>query len=62
LARKHKARLVINTDAHNGGELFSQDLFRKVGLGSGLTEEELEVVVENARQLANKRFMEDQIP
>jgi putative hydrolase len=61
LARKHQARLVINTDAHTGGELFSQDLFRKVGLGSGLTEEELEMVVENARQLANKRFMEDQI-
>lgn len=61
LARKYRAKLVINTDAHTGGELFSQELLRKVGLGSGLTEEELETVFENSRQLVNKRLMDSQI-
>jgi histidinol phosphatase-like PHP family hydrolase len=62
LARKFQAKLVINTDAHTPGELFTSDLIRKVGLGSGLTEEELEAVFENSGQLVNKRLMEGQIP
>lgn len=62
LARKFQAKLVINTDAHTPGELFTSDLIRKVGLGSSLTEEELEAVFENSGQLVNKRLMEGQIP
>jgi putative hydrolase len=56
LARKHGAKLVINTDAHQSRELFTSDMIRKVGLGAGLTEEELEKVFQNSVELVNKRF------
>lgn len=56
LARKHEAKLVINTDAHESRELFTTDMIRKVGLGAGLSEEELEKVFQNSEELVNKRF------
>ncbi len=56
LARKHQARLVINTDAHNGGELFSQDILMKVGLGAGLTEKEFKRTLQNSAEIVEKRF------
>ena len=56
LARKYGAQLVINTDAHEPKELFTKDLIRKVGLGSGLTEEELQKAFQNSEELVNKRF------
>ncbi|MGB7061601.1 MAG: histidinol phosphate phosphatase domain-containing protein [Candidatus Zixiibacteriota bacterium] len=56
LARKFQAKLVINTDAHTPGELFSKGLLKKVGLGAGLTEHELEEVFQNSAELVKKRF------
>ena len=56
LARRCQARLVINTDAHKPEELFSEDLLRKVGLGAGLSEEELKKVLQNSVKLVEKRF------
>jgi len=56
LARKHGAKLVINTDAHHPKELFTKDMIRKVGLGAGLTEEELQQAFQNSEDLVRKRF------
>lgn len=56
LARKYQARLVINTDAHTGRELFSEDLLRKVGFGAGLTEQEFRETLRNSAELVQKRF------
>jgi putative hydrolase len=56
LARKYRAKLVINTDAHTPRELFSEGLLRKVGLGAGLTEHELEDVFRNSADLVQKRL------
>jgi putative hydrolase len=56
LARKHRAKLVIDTDAHTPGELLTEELRRKVGLGAGLTEEEFKIVVRNSAGLVQKRF------
>ncbi|UCB51754.1 MAG: histidinol phosphate phosphatase domain-containing protein [Candidatus Zixiibacteriota bacterium] len=56
LARKRGAKLVINTDAHTGRELFSAGLLRKVGLGAGLTEQELGQVLQNSAELVERRF------
>jgi putative hydrolase len=56
LVRKHKAKLVINTDAHTPRELLTEDLRRKVGLGAGLTEEEFKEVIQNSKDLVQKRF------
>jgi putative hydrolase len=55
LARKYQAKLVINTDAHKPDELLSEDLLKKTGLGSGLTEEELKQVLQNSVELVEKR-------
>jgi putative hydrolase len=55
LARKHNANLVMNTDAHKPGELFSPELLRKVGLGAGLTESEFERALINSADLVAKR-------
>jgi putative hydrolase len=55
LARKHKVNLVINTDAHKPGELFSPELLRKVGLGAGLTESEFERALQNSADLVARR-------
>jgi len=52
----HGAKLIINTDAHQPRELFTKDLIRKVGLGAGLTEEELQKVFQNSEDLVRKRF------
>jgi putative hydrolase len=56
LAREYGAKLVINTDAHTGRELFSKELLRKVGLGAGLTEPELEDTLRNSAELVQQRF------
>ncbi len=56
LARVNQAKLVINTDAHTGGELFSEELLKTVGLGAGLTEPELKDVLRNSAELVKKRF------
>ncbi|MGB8658662.1 MAG: histidinol phosphate phosphatase domain-containing protein [Candidatus Zixiibacteriota bacterium] len=55
LARKYRTKLVIDTDAHKPSELLTQDLRTKVGLGSGLTPEELKRVIRNSAELAKKR-------
>jgi len=56
LARKYHAKLVINTDAHKPDELLSEDLIRKTGLGSGLTEEELKQARHNSVELVEKTY------
>jgi putative hydrolase len=56
LARKHGAKLVINTDAHEAKELFTKDLIAKVGLGASMTEEELQQAFRNSEELVKKRF------
>jgi putative hydrolase len=56
LARKYHAKMIINTDAHEPKELFTLDLIKKVGLGAGLTEEELQKVFQNSEELVRKRF------
>lgn len=54
LVRKYRAKLVINTDAHKPDELLNEDLLRKAGLGSGLTEQELKEVIQNSMELVEQ--------
>jgi putative hydrolase len=53
LARKHGARLVINNDAHEPGDLVHLDLRRRVALGAGLTQQEYLAAEENSRTLVS---------
>ncbi len=53
LAKKFGASLVINSDAHSPSDLMTKDLAFKIGLGAGLTPEE----VNNLYSHARKRFL-----
>jgi putative hydrolase len=55
LARKHQAKLVLNTDAHEPRELFSEERLRKVGLGAGLSHAEFKQVLEHSAELVARR-------
>jgi histidinol phosphatase-like PHP family hydrolase len=41
LARRCGARLVIDNDAHAPGDLVSREMRQKIGLGAGLSQEEI---------------------
>ncbi len=44
LAKAHGANLIINSDAHAPEDLMSAEMARKVGIGAGLTSEEVEAL------------------
>ena len=48
LARRFGARLVIDNDAHAPGDLVSREMRHKVGMGAGLTPEEVALATQNA--------------
>jgi len=56
LARKTDAipLLVLDSDAHSPGDLLTEERQRAVGLGAGLSPEELERVVENKKRLLER--------
>ncbi len=50
LARAFGAKLVINSDAHAPSDFMTPEFARRVGLGAGLSEEELERLYEEAKR------------
>jgi histidinol phosphatase-like PHP family hydrolase len=56
IAFKTGAKLVLNTDAHAGGDLFSEQLWLKTALGAGILEEELDQVRNNSKLLAESKL------
>lgn len=48
LARAAGARIVIDNDAHAPGDLVSAEMRRRIGLGAGLTQEEIDQAESNA--------------
>jgi putative hydrolase len=57
LALEHGAQLVLNSDFHTPGDLHSPDLRKKIVLGAGLTEEDLERINLNMRQIVDTLFI-----
>ncbi len=53
LARRYKAPLVINSDGHAPGDFMTQEFAFRVGLGAGLSEEEVCELYQEVR----KRFL-----
>ena len=51
MAKKFKAKLVINTDTHSPEDLVSDEYARKVAQGAGLNAVEVDTIFENARQI-----------
>ncbi len=56
LARKYKAKLVVNNDAHAPGDLVSAEMSRNVALGAGLSDEEYEQCRRNSAALVDKEL------
>ncbi len=54
IATEAGARLVIDTDSHEPGDLISDEFARTVLLGAGLSEEGIREVLKNSRTLADK--------
>ena len=57
LSQKLGARLVINTDAHEPSDLIDREMARKVGLGAGMTKEEVETAFHNSEQIVDRCLM-----
>jgi histidinol phosphatase-like PHP family hydrolase len=51
LARAAKAKLVLDTDTHSPGNLFSIEWRKKVAFGAGLTEAELDAIDSNMQAI-----------
>ncbi len=51
LAKKHGAKLVVNSDAHEPSDLISEQQARKIVLGAGLSEDDFERMQKNAESL-----------
>lgn len=54
LARRFGARIVIDNDAHAPGDLVSRELRQKVGLGAGLTPDEVAQATQNAWEIVER--------
>ncbi len=50
LALKYGAPLIINSDAHAPGDFMSREFAFRVGLGAGLSPEEVEILYQKARE------------
>jgi histidinol phosphatase-like PHP family hydrolase len=55
MAQKVGASLVFNTDAHAPDDLISRDSALKIAMGAGLTSEDFEGMLENARKILERR-------
>ena len=51
LAKKHGARLVLNTDAHEPSDLITEHKAIQIALGAGLREDDFETMQQNAETL-----------
>lgn len=51
LAKKHGARLVLNTDAHEPSDLITEHKAKQIALGAGLSEDDFEAMQKNAETL-----------
>lgn len=54
IAAESGAKLVIDTDAHEPGDLISDEFARSVLAGAGLSAERIAEVIKNSRELAGK--------
>jgi putative hydrolase len=62
LAKKHGARLVIDTDSHSPRDLITRDFALKVLKGAGLTELECDTVLQNSEDFLKSLTSKDGFP
>lgn len=54
IARKFKANLVLNNDAHAPDDFVSSNMATKVARGAGLNDDEISVMFENSKRIVQK--------
>jgi histidinol phosphatase-like PHP family hydrolase len=54
ITREARTGLIIGSDAHSSLDLIAPEMMEKIGYGAGLSNEELDISMENARGLAEK--------
>ncbi len=54
MARKHGVKLILNSDAHDPGDILTAETARRAALGAGVSENEYEEMKRNARALLEK--------
>jgi len=54
MARKFKAKLVLNNDAHSPADFVGAEKAKSVALGAGLNAKEIAAMVENSRRMVKK--------
>jgi histidinol phosphatase-like PHP family hydrolase len=54
MARKFKANLVLNNDAHSPSDFVHSELARKIARGAGLADDEISVMLENSNRIVQK--------
>ncbi|MFA4916822.1 MAG: histidinol phosphate phosphatase domain-containing protein, partial [Syntrophales bacterium] len=54
MARQFNAPLVLNTDSHVPEDLVTLEMARRIALGAGMTEREIEAMFKNSESLANR--------
>ncbi len=54
MARKHGAKLVINTDTHSPADLVNREFARRVARGAGLSEAETARLFKNSEEIVRK--------
>jgi putative hydrolase len=54
MARKFKANLVLNNDAHSPGDFVSREMAESIARGAGLNDDEISAMFENSRRMVQK--------
>lgn len=61
LAKKHGAKLVLNTDAHSPDDIITIEEAEKVAVGAGLTDEDFSELLQNSKNLINSALQKKSI-
>lgn len=56
IAKEVGAKLILNSDSHMPDDILSPDMFNKIGLGAGLTAEEVKGIYEDVSHLIKTRL------
>ena len=54
MARKFKANLILNNDAHSPADFVGSERAKKIALGAGLNDDEISAMFENSRRMVKK--------
>jgi histidinol phosphatase-like PHP family hydrolase len=54
MARKFKANLILNNDAHAPADFVSSKMATKIASGAGLNDDEISVMFENSQKMVQK--------